>query len=395
VHRVGLLTTAAILLVATGCDLGRIDIPFAPSSVVIHGVLTATADTQTVLVERTRTGEFPTTTYCVTCQSIFSVDGGEPIVTDGGVPERGATAVLTTPTGQTITARELSSFSSSGNGAGVYVFALAGSALVPGGAYQLRVVTKEKEIVTAQTIIPEAAPVRTALTVGFDRGTDTLALAWPSMPPSPAYQVRIESPYGAWSSLTDSTHIALTGGLRSLTDNLPRVFVPGFRQILTVSAVDANLYDYYRSTNNSFTGSGIIGHVHGALGVFGSLVTVTRRTVNVTASITKPVEGTFDLVLGTAGFIYGGVADARSVTLYIESAAAKKGQPDAISGSYTGASGSFAGTAMGTFSANHLTLAFLRGQSMADTLDILSADLRGDTLAGTFIHRTPATYIRR
>ena len=42
-----------------------------------------------------------------------------------------------------------------------------------------------------------------------------------------------------------------------------------------------------------------------------------------------------------------------------------------------------------------LSLVFLRNQSVGDTLDILSAELRGDTLVGKFSKGARAKYIRR
>jgi hypothetical protein len=384
-RKLGAATLAVVALAS--CEIAKIQLPISPSTVVIHGVLTPATPVQTVLVERTLTGE-------VAVPIVFPFDGSEPILGDYGNAESGATTQLTTPSGQIIAGREVASFSANGHGAGTYQFALAGSALIPGGRYQLRIETTHHEVVTAETVVPAGALVTTGATFPFDRVNDTLALAWSRLAPARGYQVRIESPFGPWIAFTDSTHIALTGTLRNLlVDNLPNLFLPGFRQIVTVSAVDANMYDYYRSNNNAFTGTGIVSHVSGGTGVFGSLVTFSRRTLDVTAPTTRPSEGTFSLVLGSLGYLYGGVADATSVTLYVESPSVRADEPDEITGSYRTSGGRVAAV-VGTLSGSRLRIAFLNDQLLADTLDHFTADLRGDTLDGVFSKGAPGRYVR-
>jgi hypothetical protein len=50
------------------------------------------------------------------------------------------------------------------------------------------------------------------------------------------------------------------------------VFRAGRRYVMRVSVTDSNYYDFGRSKNNRFTGRGLINHLDGGLGVFGSLV---------------------------------------------------------------------------------------------------------------------------
>src|SRR5262249_13295463 len=186
-----------------------------------------------------------------------------------------------------------------------------------------------------------------------------------------------------------------TGTLRSLaTDNLAHVFLPGFRQSASVSAVDVNVYDYYRTMNNAFTGAGLISRVTGGLGVFGSVITGARRTVNFVAPAEEPIEGTFDLLFSPLGYFYGGVGDARTLTLYVESPATRQDQLDAVTAAYRRSGGSLDG-AIGTWSGNRLTLAFLNNQVVSDTLDICVGQLHGDTLGGKFSKEAPAQYARR
>jgi hypothetical protein len=201
--------------------------------------------------------------------------------------------------------------------------------------------------------------------------------------------VRVDNSFsGAWASFTDSTRVALTGALRNPDESrLPHVFLPGFRQLLTVTAVDANMYDYYRTTNNSFVGFGSVSRVKGAYGVFGSAVTVARQNVVVTANQTLPVEGTWDALDAGLGYIYF----ARTLSLYVESPATSKGGADEITGNYYDTNPAFATTMTGTLKDGRLTLTLGSGFGG----ETLTAELRGDTLIGTYSKGAPALFVKR
>ena len=379
----------ALASFVNSCEIAKIELPVGEATLVVHGILSPTTTTQTVLLERTLTGATPV-------PLLYPFDGSEPIVSDYGIAEAGATAEIVTPTGTVVTGREVSSISASGHGGGVYSFPLAGSSLVPGGRYRLRMTTTKNETVTAETIVPIATSVATGPTALFNRSSDTLSLTWNRAASARGYQVRIESPYGPWIAYTDSTHIALTGTLRNLlADRLPNLFVPGFRQLVTVSAVDSNTYDYYRSSNEAFTGVGIVSRISGAMGVFGSQVTIARRTVDVVAPTTRPIEGVFDVQLGPLGYLYGGLGDAVSITLYVESPSVRSDQPDAITGSYRHSFGTSQSAASGTFSNGRLKLVFLADQTLTDSVDHFTGDLKGDTIIGEFSKGAKARYLRR
>jgi hypothetical protein len=378
----------AIAIGASACEIGQVTLPVRPATLVIHGILSPTATTQTVLVERTLTGGFALQSY--------DFSSSEAILSDGGEPESSATVTMDLPDGRTILARELQSFSSLGNGAGMYIFSLPGTSLVLGGKYKLKVVTTKQEVVTAETIVPVAAAVTSGPTVTFNRETSAYQVQWADIAQSRGYQVRIDGPYVPWITFTDSNHISLTGDLRSLSaDRLPHVFIPGFRQSVSIAAVDANVYDYYRTYNNSFTGSGLINRVKGGVGVFGAMTVVARQTVNVIAPTQEPIEGKFEVLLGSLGYRYGGFGNALSIAVYVESASAKAGQPDALSGAYgdlpTRTNGGFVGTRTGS----KVKIAFLTNQLLRDTVDVFTGELRGDTLDGTFKKGAPAKYVRQ
>ena len=149
--------------------------------------------------------------------------------------------------------------------------------------YQLRVRTPDGAVVTGTTVIPDIAPVGAGARLDlFNRDRDSLRLTWRDVAGARAYLVRVESPFGAFLLFTDSTHITLKGDLRNyFASSLQRVFIPGFRQRVSVAAVDSNFFDYYRSRNDPFTGSGIINNLEGGIGLFGAAVNISARTLDV------------------------------------------------------------------------------------------------------------------
>jgi hypothetical protein len=343
-----------------------------------------------VLVERTLSGE-------IGVPLALPFLSSDPITTDYGVPERDAVTSITAPDGSVYDGHEVSGCHGyppppgfpkcDGSGAGVYKFYLKGAAIVPQGKYLLRVTTKAGEIITAETTFPEAtlAPPPTVTT--FNRTTDTLELSWPDPSTGAAYQVRIENPNIGWSSFTDSTRVHLNGGLRNPDDpKLGRVFLPGFQQSLSVTAIDANLFDYYRTLNNSFVGYGTISRVKGAMGVFGSAVMIQQRTVRVTANQTLPIEGIWDAVDAGLGYVYY----TQHLNLYVESAASKKGQADAITGNFYNTTPVSAATLVGTQLDGKLDLTLGSGF----TGERVVLEVRGDTLIGSYSRGAPAKFIR-
>src|SRR5437763_503452 len=119
----GLLSAATMgFALLAGCELDKTAIPRTNPELALHGVLSASASTQVVLLERTRTGHV----------SVLAppFDLGDPVVSDEGIAESGALITLTAPDGSTIVAREDNTTRPDGKGQGIYRFALAGSSLV-------------------------------------------------------------------------------------------------------------------------------------------------------------------------------------------------------------------------------------------------------------------------
>jgi hypothetical protein len=345
----------------------------------MHGVLSASAPTQVVLLERTRNG------------SVFIIappfDLADPVVSDEGIAETGAFVQLTTPGGQTLLAREDNTVRDDRKGQGIYRFALSGAALERSGTYRLSVRTTKGEVLTAETSVPAGVAAAVAEQRVFDRARDTVIIEWAATPGARSYFVRIETPFGPRSFFTDSTRVRLTGGLRNVdVEALPRVFIPGFPQAVTVSAVDSNYYDWYRTHNDALSATGLISRVQGGIGVFGSLVRLRFEDFRVVAPQSEPTAGMFRFV---------GPPEERASTLvlslelYVESHAARADQADALSGRYErrpslGYTGQLINGLLGTARDGRIELALLRGWSAKDTIDVFTGEIRGDTIVGGY-----------
>ncbi|MGE5101486.1 MAG: DUF4249 family protein [Deltaproteobacteria bacterium] len=360
------------------CKLGEIAVGKTAPVIVVHSVLNPSFGSQVVLVERTLSGAvtIPDTSF----------DPNNPIVTGGGVPVSGALVELIDSTGKSAQGVEDVSARTDGRGAGVYRISLGFNGtqtLRLGMRYQLHIHTLEGDDVTAFTRVP--APDFTSsggFTRTFNRDRDTLNVQWSPTPKTRSYAVRVESPFGPFFLFTDSTRFRMTGDLRNLfAGDLQRVFIPGFRQDMLVAAVDSNFYDYYRTNNDPFTGTGIISRVNGGLGLFGALVSLNSGTLTVVANQTEPIEARFRLISagGTAATV------ASQFTLYVESKATRSDLPTALSGRYVAPAPTPHGDGiLGQQLGSSITLALLANQLSGDTVDVFTGELRGDTLSGSY-----------
>jgi len=337
-------------------------------------------------------------------------DLGDPVVSDEGIAETGATMTLQAPSGDLYVASEDNTTRVDGKGQGIYRFAIPGSALQRNAPYRLSVVTKAGATLTAETSVP-GGTAAVDLSPGFlpdelfDRSRDTMDLRWSAVPGARSYFVRVETPYGPLSFFTESTFVRLPGMLRN-TDvtSLPRVFIPGFPQTVTVSAVDSNYYDWYRTRNDAVSGEGLVNRVKGGIGVFGSLVRIRLDQVNVVAPQSQSIAGEY---------VVGGddleklIAPFSSLSLYLESPASRSDQPDLLSGRYTtGVGWKFTGCQVcglfGTVQGTAVQIALLetgidtKGWSARDTADVFTGTVRGDTLVGKYRFKGgPFHYVRK
>lgn len=373
--------------VAGACDIGTVDIPKTTPTVVVHAVLNPSAPNQVVLLERTLTGSvtIPDTMF----------DASDPIVSAGGIAISNATVEIIDSTGRVTSGIEDKSVpANNGKGAGVYRVPIPGPSLILGGRYQLHIHTAEGEDVTAFTRVPKPLTLSTTgVSRIFNRDHDIIATRWDAVPFTRAYAVRIESPFGPFFLFTDSLTFQTNGDLRNLfAADLPHVFIPGFLQVMIVAAVDSNFYDYYRTNNDPFTGSGIISRVKGGLGMFGALVILSSEFLTVTADQTEPIEGRFRLTPTSID-----PKTPTQFTLYVESPPAKADGPAAISGRYVlGTSTTRGGGIIGQMRGPDVSLVILGGGNLVgDTLDLFVGELAGDTLSGTYKKSgAPAVFLR-
>ena len=364
-----------VAALAAACDLGTVTVPRTAPGIVVHAVLNASAPNQVVLVERTLTGAItiPDTTF----------NPNDPIVSAGGIPVDGATVEIVDTTGAVFTGVEDKAVLANGQGAGVYRVPLGGALLRLGARYELRVHTPDGTEITAFTRVPHPDVSSTGgLSRTFNRDHDTLFVAWKPAAATRAYALRIESPFGPFFMFTDSLRFVLTGDARNLFANdLQHVFIPGFRQDVLVAAVDSNFFDYYRTNNDPFTGTGIISRVNGGLGLFGSMVILSSGSLLVTADQADPIEGRYRVSAADPN-------TPATLSLYVESPPARSGLPAALSGRYlTPGPAGHADGLIGQMNGTSVSIAFLANQLASDTVDVFDGQFDGKTITGSYRDR--------
>jgi hypothetical protein len=199
---------------------------------------------------------------------------------------RGARVTVTTPDSRTVTGTEVADTTPSRlAGAAPIVttryrvsFAEVGG-IVAGGRYLLHIVVPDGREVNGVTTVPDVVPTtRVPALADFDRNRDTLSLAWASARGAAAYEVFIGSPRAAFSLFSD-TVVTIPG--KAENEDGVAAFFPGLAHRVVISAVDKNYYDYYRRTSDLFSGRGLISHLDGGIGVFGSIVPIASYSLMV------------------------------------------------------------------------------------------------------------------
>ena len=368
---------ALTVLVSSACTFDQQSLAVQPSQVVVHAVLDPGTMMQEVLVERTLSG-------AANIPEDLRFDPDDPINTGGGIPIGGAEITITGPDGSIRGFEQPAPGRPSTYSTGRYLvrFGLGGASTLPplrrGVRYALRVRTPEGVVVTGSTVVPEILPVvPSSRPDAFNRDRDSLRIQWPDVRGARSFLVRAESPFGIFLLFSDSNRVTLKGDLRNyFANSLERVFIPGFRQRVTVAAVDSNYFDYYRSRNDPFTGSGIINNLEGGIGLFGSAVNIYGRTLDVVQDLDEPsFEGVWDLATGPP-------LVAEVIRLYVET----PGEPAALSGWYSrNRSAATLEGLIGTRTNGRVVLRFLANQSSVDSVVVFSGEQRGDSLVGTFV----------
>ena len=363
------LGTCALCVVGA-CTFDEHAVAVQSPQVVVHAVLDPGAQEQQVLVERTLSGS-------VNIVKNQRFDAEDPVNSGGGVPVSGALVAITGPDGRFIAFETQPAGRPPSYETGRYVTPTGGMIVRPGATYALQVSTPGGTIVRGTTTVPAIGPTGTSTRVDpFNRGRDTVRLTWRSAAGARSYLLRVESPFGPFLQFIDSTNVSLGGDLRNyFASSLQRVFIPGFRQRVSVAAVDSNFFDYYRTRNDPFTGSGIINHLEGGIGVFGSAVNIGTRTVDVVQDSREPsFEGIWDIADSPRPLV-------DLFRVYVET----PGEPSALSGWYArDRAGPTLEGMVGTRTNGRVVLEFLANQAAVDTVGVFSGEQRGDSLIGTF-----------
>jgi hypothetical protein len=358
------------LCVVGACTFDEHAVAVQSPQVVVHAVLDPGAQEQQVLVERTLSGS-------VSIVKNQRFDADDPVNSGGGVPVSGALVTITGPDGRFVAFETVPPGRPPSYETGRYVTPSGGMVVRPGASYVLEVSTPGGTIVRGMTTVPAISPTGTSSRVDLlNRDRDSVRLTWRSVAGARSYLLRVESPFGPFLQFLDSTNVALGGDLRNyFASSLERVFIPGFRQRVSVAAVDSNFFDYYRTRNDPFTGSGIINNLEGGIGVFGSAVNIGTRTVDVVQDSREPAfEGIWDVAVSPRPLV-------DLFRVYVETT----GEPSALSGWYARdrANSTLEGM-VGTRTNGRVVLEFLANQAAVDTVGVFSGEQRGDSLIGTF-----------
>lgn len=391
--RLPLVTALVVAAVAAACTSDERAIGPGDDRLVVHAVLDPQRTSTVLQLERLLSG-------AVAVDTGLAYDSTDAIASRGGVPVSGARVVIVSETGDSAVAVEDLVRRGDGRGAGMYRFRTVPGipeapgddaiAVVTGLRYDLRIETTDGRVARGSTLVPAAAPVtRFTVPQPFDRTSDSIFVFWEEAPSAARYLLRVESPYGAFRLFVDSAEYLVAGALRNPDlPGLPAVFMPGFTQVVSVGAVDRNFFDYYRSANDPFTGTGVINHLEGALGVFGSHVLLHLRSLAVDAprDPASSIEGDWQRTAGTT-------AAPGVLRLWVDT---REGAVSRISGHWLGSASADPPGIVGTADGLRASLAILRGQSARDTAMVLDLNMQGTVMTGR-VRGTEATveYRRR
>lgn len=382
------LALGAMLSALGACKLDETSVPTSKPEIVVHAILNPIVVDQVVLVEKTLTGE-------VSVPDRFASDSLEPILSGGGVPITDAVVTLRdlTKNLEPVVGIEDSQDRPDGKGRGVYRFKNAPKPtfvpphgeipIVRERRYEL-VVTWNGQTARSMTTVPN--PDR-LLPNDLGRRTfnvdhDSIVFDWPNATAAKRFALLASTPFGPFLLFSDSTRLVVRGSLRDLfAEGFPYAFIPGYRQTISTSAVDTNYFDYYRSVNNPFTGTGIINHVDGGIGVFGATYPLDSAGLDVVADFDEPVEGRY----------VGGPSGSDVLELYLGESVG--GGARLVSGQLRRGLGrnGILGTTTGD---GKLSLAVLRGFFANDTIGLFPATWAGDSIVGRIGGEPTAVYRR-
>ena len=383
---IAIVAAFAVLGGLGACKFDEVTVPEGRERPVVHAVLRPRNlgdKTFVVLLERTLTGR-------VDVDPDGPFDPADPIVTGGGLPITAAIVVLEGARDTALAIEDVTVATRGFKGAGVYRFINQSRAcnffgcpppnsfpVSPGNIVRLRISTPTGELITGTTTVPNGVTLPDTFGLSlFDRERDTLRLEWAPVEGTRRYALQISSPRETFELFTDENAIRLPGDIRNVfVKDVPRLFIPGFRQVINIAAVDSNYFDYFRSRNDPFTGSGIINHLQGATGVFGAYLPLQTRTFEIVAPIDEPLEGDY--------ISRGPTLFNDRLRLYIESRAGARTGLSGYTTFFDPTTGTNRSSLLGSVTDSRLILGVLRSQRITDTAYVLTLEARGDSLVGT------------
>ena len=317
-------------VIAAACDLKPVEIPLGDPVVVVHGVMRPDREYQFIVVEQSFSGTVD-----------HRYGHGETIPTEGPprLPIENAVVTVTNLDDPADTCGNPVRFEQHSDSPditpfpGVYWSPRNCPTLRAGNRLAMYVETPSGDVVTGTTTLPgmreatlnalgEYYDFGLDTVIGFNRDRDILRV---SVDPVSGRLLQIEimrigdldimSGVDVWPGaklLADTMQVAVPGDLvdASGLSEGDDVFRAGRRYLMWVSVTDSNYYDFSRSRNNKYTGRGLINHLEGGFGVFGSLAgsSIGLRT---TGTVDDEREGVYLLT----GDIKGVSVDAR-LTVY-------------------------------------------------------------------------------
>ena len=293
-HRAGPLGVGAVaaLILASGCELAETVAPELEPRAVVHAVLNPLAAQQLVIVERTlrsvplNPGEQSPTRDAITGARV--VIYGPRADSSVAVADAANPGVYRLPS---VTIRDGSPGTAAPN-----VLRIR-----PGERYRLRIDTP-LGVVTGETTVPVSGPVDGARrTLNVDR--DTLRLDVSAVHNAAGFLLRHESRAGVVERFRTTLApqlflpLAIAQGdpeEQEWSFSFARGQVlPGLAQGFVVVAVDSNYFQYYVAGFDPFGDDTRGNSLTGGVGLFGSVTTVMSKTLDLTAEIDLPVEGSW------------------------------------------------------------------------------------------------------
>lgn len=371
---------ASCTLVACDLEFDKSVVPGGAQQTSVHLVLNPyDRETFHALVERTLGGRVETNDGRYDPDDVVVSTGGEP-VTGARVSVHRIEPATPPDSGIAFAGEDRIG---GGKGRGMYELINAGCgplfcplngiAISPGYTYELRV-ELPGQLLTARTTVPEGLPrPDTAIRITFSTA-EKYTFSWPKATgPFQRYAVQVQTPFGPYQTFSAAESLSIDGSLRNFQrTGFPRVFVPGFLQVLQSLAVDRAYYEYFRSANGEFTGAGLVSNIRGGgTGVFGAAQPIRTQFVDIVAPFDQPEDGIFELLGATTNF------PAR-LTVYVDGTFASGQHYDVFDPELITRRG-----VLGTRTGTGLRLQVLAGQSARDSAWTLEAQYRGDTLVTT------------